>query len=75
MGDVFPVRYGHYTGQESEEIREEMNYIHLYIVTNYMMLELIMTRGGRDYEIKNNILQNIRYLVFDELHTYRNRKL
>ena len=75
VGDVFPVRYGQYTGQESEEIREEMRLHPPHILlTNYMMLELIMTRGGRDYEIKNNILQNIRYLVFDELHTYRGRQ-
>jgi superfamily II DNA/RNA helicase len=75
IGDVFPVKYGQYTGQESEEIREQMrlNPPHI-LLTNYMMLELIMTRGGRDYEIKNNILENIKYLVFDELHTYRGRQ-
>ncbi len=39
------------------------------LLTNYMMLELIMTRGGKDVEIRNNVLDNIQYLVFDELHT------
>lgn len=74
-GDVFPIRYGQYTGQESEDMREKMriNPPHI-LLTNYMMLELIMTRGGRDSEIKKNILDNIRYLVFDELHTYRGRQ-
>ena len=44
------------------------------LLTNYMMLELVMTRSGRDVEIRQNILENIKYLVFDELHTYRGRQ-
>jgi len=39
-----------------------------------MMLELVMTRSGRDVEIRQNFLENIKYLVFDELHTYRGRQ-
>ncbi len=75
VGDIFPIKYGQYTGQESEEVRENMriNPPHI-ILTNYMMLELIMTRGGKDFDIKTNILENIKYLVFDELHTYRGRQ-
>lgn len=75
VGDIFPIKYGQYTGQEDEETREGMrkNPPHI-LLTNYMMLELIMTRGGRDVEIRNNILENIKYLVFDELHTYRGRQ-
>ncbi len=74
-GDIFPVRYGQYTGQEDEETREKMrnNPPHI-LMTNYMMLELILTRGGRDMDIRNNILGNLRFLVFDELHTYRGRQ-
>lgn len=72
---TFPITFGQYTGQEDEETREEMrkNPPHI-LLTNYMMLELIMTRGGKDVEIRNNVLENIKYLVFDELHTYRGRQ-
>jgi len=75
VGDIFPVKYAQYTGQEDEETREAIrkNPPHI-LLTNYMMLELIMTRGGKDVEIRNAILENIKFLVFDELHTYRGRQ-
>lgn len=75
VGDIFPIKYAQYTGQEDEETRESIrkNSPHI-LLTNYMMLELIMTRGGKDVEIRNAILENIRFLVFDELHTYRGRQ-
>ncbi|MEI6174186.1 MAG: DEAD/DEAH box helicase [Bacteroidota bacterium] len=71
----FPITFGQFTGQEDEETKEGMrnNPPHI-ILTNYMMLELLMTRGGRDVEIRNNFLANIQFLVFDELHTYRGRQ-
>ncbi|MFA6402883.1 MAG: DEAD/DEAH box helicase [Salinivirgaceae bacterium] len=71
----FPITYGQYTGQEDEEKREALrtNPPHI-LLTNYMMLELIMTRGGKDIDVRNNILDSIQYLVFDELHTYRGRQ-
>ncbi|MCB8993971.1 MAG: DEAD/DEAH box helicase [Bacteroidales bacterium] len=75
VGDIFPIKYAQYTGQEDEETREAIrkNPPHI-LLTNYMMLELIMTRGGKDVEIRNAILDNIHFLVFDELHTYRGRQ-
>lgn len=71
----FPITFNQYTGQESEEQKERLrlNPPHI-LLTNYMMLELVMTRGGRDVEIRKNFLENTRYLVFDELHTYRGRQ-
>jgi len=71
----FPITFDQYTGQETEEQKEKLrlNPPHI-LLTNYMMLELIMTRGGRDVEIRQNFLENIKYLVFDELHTYRGRQ-
>ncbi|HOU03560.1 MAG TPA: DEAD/DEAH box helicase [Bacteroidales bacterium] len=74
-GDIFPVKYAQYTGQEDEVTREtiRINPPHI-LLTNYVILELIMTRGGKDIEIRNAILDNIRFLVFDELHTYRGRQ-
>jgi superfamily II DNA/RNA helicase len=71
----FPVTFAQYTGQEVEatrdQIREKPPHI---LLTNYMMLELLMTRGARDLALRNNFLENIRFLVFDELHTYRGRQ-
>ncbi|MBV6512033.1 MAG: ATP-dependent RNA helicase RhlB [Ignavibacteriaceae bacterium] len=71
----FPITFGQYTGQETNEEKEKIRLSppHL-LLTNYMMLELIMTRSGRDVEIRQNLLENIKYLVFDELHTYRGRQ-
>jgi len=75
VGDIFPISYGQYTGQEDEETRDKMRVHPPHILmTNYMMLELILTRGGKDVDIRNNILENLRFLVFDELHTYRGRQ-
>ena len=75
VGDIFPVRYGQYTGQEDETVRDSIrrNPPHI-LLTNYVMLELLMTRGGKDIDIRNSILDNIKFLVFDELHTYRGRQ-
>ena len=71
----FPITFDQYTGQETEEQKEKLriNPPHI-LLTNYMMLELVMTRSGRDVDIRQNFLENIKYLVFDELHTYRGRQ-
>lgn len=70
----FPIKFAQYTGQANEKereiIRQELPDI---LLTNYMMLELILTRTN-DSEIKNSIFGNLKYLVFDELHTYRGRQ-
>ncbi|MBZ0264214.1 DEAD/DEAH box helicase [bacterium] len=73
-GINFPVTFGQYTGQEKEDVREKMrdNPPHI-LLTNYMMLELILTRL-RERPIRDAIYQNITFLVFDELHTYRGRQ-
>lgn len=73
-GKPFPIRYGQYTGQESEEERQRLreNPPHI-ILTNYMMLELMMTRVV-DKPIITSIQEQLRYLVFDEMHTYRGRQ-
>ena len=43
------------------------------LLTNYMMLELLLTRL-RERPIRDGIYENLRFLVFDELHTYRGRQ-
>lgn len=68
-----PVRFARYTGQEKgperEAIRSNPPDI---LLTNYMMLELMLTRS-EDRELIR-AAQGLRYLVFDELHTYRGRQ-
>ncbi len=73
-GKEFPIIFGQYTGQEGEDAREKMreNPPHI-LLTNYMMLELLLTRV-RERNIRESIYQNLRFLVFDELHTYRGRQ-
>jgi Lhr-like helicase len=70
-----PVTFGRYTGQEREEernrIRENPPDI---LLTNFMMLELLMTRQD---ELDRAVIANctdLRFLVLDELHTYRGRQ-
>ena len=67
------VRFARYTGQEKgperEAIRSNPPDI---LLTNYMMLELLLTRS-EDRELVR-AAQGLRFLVFDELHTYRGRQ-
>ena len=73
-GKQFPISFGQYTGQEKEDAREKMREKPPQILlTNYMMLELLLTRV-RERSIRDGIFQNLRFLVFDELHTYRGRQ-
>jgi len=73
-GNEFPIIFGQYTGQEGEDARAKMrdNPPHI-LLTNYMMLELLLTRV-RERSIRDSIYENLRFLVFDELHTYRGRQ-
>lgn len=73
-GRPFPITFGQYTGQEKEDARERMRENPPQILlTNYMMLELLLTRI-RERSLRNGIYQHLRFLVFDELHTYRGRQ-
>lgn len=64
-----------YTGQESETERAEVGQLKPDILlTNFMMLELLMTRQNRhDNEVMANA-QGLEFIVLDELHTYRGRQ-
>ncbi|MFN7910791.1 MAG: DEAD/DEAH box helicase [Bacteroidota bacterium] len=70
----FPLTFAKYTGQESGNERSEVqdNFPDI-LLTNYMMLELIMTRAS-ERSMRDSIFSNLRYLVYDELHTYRGRQ-
>ena len=73
-GREFPITFGQYTGQEKEDRRQVMREDPPQILlTNYMMLELLLTRV-QERPIRDAIFDNLRHLVFDELHTYRGRQ-
>lgn len=68
-----PVRFARYTGQERGPDREAIrNNPPDILLTNYMMLELLLTRS-EDRELVR-AAQGLSFLVFDELHTYRGRQ-
>ena len=72
-GERGPVTFARYTGQESDERRREIiaNPPDI-LLTNYVMLELILTRTDERQLIAQ--AQDLRFLVLDELHTYRGRQ-
>lgn len=68
-----PVRFARYTGQESEDDRREIrDNPPDVLLTNYMMLELLLTRK-QDMPIVRHA-KRLSFLVFDEIHTYRGRQ-
>ena len=70
----FPLTFKKYTGQETLEQKQSIKSNPPDIIlTNYMMLELIMTRAS-EAQLRESIFDNLKYLVFDELHTYRGRQ-
>lgn len=70
-----PVTYARYTGQESEDERREIaSNPPDILLTNFMMLELLMTRQEEtDRRVIDNCV-GLQFLVLDELHTYRGRQ-
>src|SRR3954451_2928288 len=68
-----PVTFERYTGQEGDEEREAIiaNPPDI-LLTNYVMLELLLTRPRERGLIE--AASDLRFLVFDELHTYRGRQ-
>ena len=63
-----------YTGQESATERTAIKKNPPDILlTNYVMLDLILTRHQEDHEVVE-AAQNLEFLVLDELHTYRGRQ-
>jgi hypothetical protein len=70
-----PITFDRYTGQEdSDERRRISENPPDILLTNFMMLELLMTRQDElDRRVIGNC-QGLRFLVLDELHTYRGRQ-
>ena len=72
--DQEPVTFARYTGQEKDDVRRAiLAEPPDILLTNYVMLELVLTRPDeRKHLIR--AAQGLRFLVLDELHTYRGRQ-
>ena len=69
-----PVTFARYTGQEDDEKRKEIrDNPPDILLTNYVMLELMLTRPA-DRASLIRMARGLEFLVFDELHTYRGRQ-
>ncbi len=75
LGDDGPVSFARYTGQEGSDERERIRKnAPDILLTNFMMLEMLMTRQA---DLDRGVLSNcrgLRFIVLDELHTYRGRQ-
>jgi Lhr-like helicase len=75
IGKDGPVTFARYTGQENNDERQRIrDNPPDILLTNFMMLELLMTRQA---ELDRAVIRNcegLQYLVLDELHTYRGRQ-
>lgn len=72
-GSRKPVTFARYTGQEDFDQKIELlDQPPDIILTNYVMLELILTRQKEKKLVQ--ALGDLRFLVLDELHTYRGRQ-
>lgn len=69
-----PITVAKFTGDDSQQQREKIRAeVPDILLTNFMMLEMLMTRqDSLDQEVMSNC--DLRYLVLDELHTYRGRQ-
>jgi ATP-dependent helicase YprA (DUF1998 family)/very-short-patch-repair endonuclease len=68
-----PVRFARYTGQESEDERQQIiAHPPDILLTNYVMLELLLTRTREQALVR--AARGLRFLVLDELHVYRGRQ-
>jgi ATP-dependent helicase YprA (DUF1998 family) len=69
-----PVKVARYTGQEDLNTREKLQKDPPHILlTNYVMLELMLARRQEQVFVDGNQAR-IKFLVFDELHTYTGRQ-
>ncbi|MEZ0358914.1 DEAD/DEAH box helicase [Mycobacterium sp. SA01] len=75
LGKTNPkVNFARYTGQENREEREQtLASPPDILLTNYVMLELMLTRP-KEREKLISSAANLSFLVLDELHTYRGRQ-
>jgi ATP-dependent helicase YprA (DUF1998 family) len=69
-----PVTFARYTGQEGQDERRRiLAEPPDILLTNYVMLDLVLTRPDERRHLMT-AAQGLRFLVLDELHTYRGRQ-
>ncbi|WP_344325753.1 DEAD/DEAH box helicase [Streptomyces macrosporus] len=69
-----PVTYARYTGQEKQSEKDDvLDTPPDILLTNYVMLELMLTRPEERKHLIGRA-KGLRFLVLDELHTYRGRQ-
>ncbi len=67
--------FARYTGQDDAADREAIrNNKPDILLTNFMMLEMLMTRQSSDDQRVIANAEGLDFLVLDELHTYRGRQ-
>ncbi len=73
-GLPFPVTFAKYTGETAEAVRGDLRaHPPQIMLTNYVMGELLLVRP-EDQRFLDRAGGGLRFLVFDELHTYRGRQ-
>jgi len=73
-GQRFPITFAKYTGETSEDKKVELRqHPPQIMLTNYVMAEYILVRP-EDQRFLDRAGGGLRFLVFDELHTYRGRQ-
>lgn len=74
-GRRFPVTFGKLTGEVRDQTARDDLRQHppQILLTNYVMAELLLVRPG-DQRFLDRAGGGLRFLVFDELHTYRGRQ-
>src|SRR5690606_36346062 len=73
-GRPFPVTFAKYTGETTGAARDELRqHPPQIMLTNYVMAELMLVRP-EDQRFLDRTGGGLRFLVFDELHTYRGRQ-
>ncbi len=73
-GKRFPATFARYTGEATASARDELGrHPPQIMLTNYMMAELMLVRP-EDQRFLDKVGGGVRFLVFDELHTYRGRQ-
>ena len=73
-GQAFPLTFAKYTGETASALREELRKSPPDILlTNYVMGELLLVRP-EDQRFLDRASGGLRFIVFDELHTYRGRQ-
>lgn len=70
----FSIRFAKYTGETKDAERDDMRQKPPQILlTNYVMAEPLLVRP-EDQRLLERVGSGLRFLVFDELHTYRGRQ-